>query len=40
LLLRLLVTATGERPAAYAATLLVVSAAGFLTSRRWVFALR
>ena len=40
LLLWLLVTATVDRLAAYAATLLVVSTAGFLTSRRWVFALR
>lgn len=40
LLLWLLVTATRERLAAYAATLLLVSAASFLTSRRWVFALR
>jgi putative flippase GtrA len=38
-LLWLLVTATGERLAAYAATLVVVSTASFVTSRRWVFAL-
>jgi putative flippase GtrA len=39
-LLWLLVTATRQRLAAYAATLAVASTASFVTSRRWVFALR